>query len=89
MASLKREDPQVKKGSGRPMRVATVLAAMGPGLIAALSGTDAGGIATYSNAGALFGFGDHILYVLFHTLSIRDLTFKNIAHSKADRKSVV
>ena len=41
----------------RKMRLLTVLAAMGPGLIAALSGTDAGGIATYSNAGALFGFG--------------------------------
>lgn len=41
----------------RKMRLATIFAAMGPGLIAALSGTDAGGIATYSNAGALFGFG--------------------------------
>ena len=32
------------------------LAAMGPGLVAALAGADAGGVATYSNAGALFGF---------------------------------
>ncbi len=39
------------------MRWSMVLAAMGPGLIAALAGTDAGGIATYSNAGAMFGFG--------------------------------
>ena len=29
---------------------------MGPGMVAALAGTDAGGVATYSNAGALFGF---------------------------------
>ncbi|WP_417228704.1 Nramp family divalent metal transporter [Thermophilibacter sp.] len=29
---------------------------MGPGLVAALAGADAGGVATYSNAGALFGF---------------------------------
>lgn len=41
----------------RTLRVRTVFAVMGPGLIAALAGTDAGGIATYSNAGALFGFG--------------------------------
>ncbi len=34
-----------------------VLAAMGPGMVAALAGADAGGVATYSNAGALFGFG--------------------------------
>lgn len=32
-----------------------VLAAMGPGMLAALAGADAGGVATYSNAGALFG----------------------------------
>lgn len=30
---------------------------MGPGMVAALAGADAGGVATYSNAGALFGFG--------------------------------
>ena len=34
-----------------------MLAAMGPGMVAALAGADAGGVATYSNAGALFGFG--------------------------------
>ncbi len=34
-----------------------VLAAMGPGMVAALAGADAGGVATYSNAGALYGFG--------------------------------
>lgn len=34
-----------------------VLAAMGPGMVAALAGADAGGVATYSNAGADFGFG--------------------------------
>lgn len=30
---------------------------MGPGLLAALSGNDAGGIATYSSAGASYGYG--------------------------------
>lgn len=34
-----------------------VLGAMGPGLLAALAGNDAGGIATYSSAGADFGYG--------------------------------
>ena len=34
-----------------------VLGAMEPGLLAALAGNDAGGIATYSSAGATFGYG--------------------------------
>ena len=33
-----------------------VLAAMGPGIITAMAGNDAGGISTYSTAGASFGF---------------------------------
>lgn len=39
------------------LTVAAVLGAMGPGLLAALSGNDAGGIATYSSAGASYGYG--------------------------------
>lgn len=35
---------------------AKVLAAMGPGLVTALAGADAGGVATYSTSGSLFGF---------------------------------
>ena len=34
-----------------------VLAAMGPGMVAALAGADAGGVAAYSNSGALYGYG--------------------------------
>ncbi|MBQ9006254.1 MAG: Nramp family divalent metal transporter [Atopobiaceae bacterium] len=34
-----------------------VLGAMGPGMVAALAGADAGGVAAYSNSGALYGFG--------------------------------
>ena len=41
----------------RKLTVAAVLGAMGPGLLAALSGNDAGGIATYSSAGASYGYG--------------------------------
>ena len=37
-----------------------LLAAMGPGLLTALAGNDAGGIATYSSAGASYGFGMQI-----------------------------
>ncbi len=34
-----------------------MLSSMGPGLLTALAGNDAGGIATYSSAGASYGFG--------------------------------
>lgn len=37
-------------------RILMVLAAMGPGIITAMAGNDAGGISTYSTAGAQFGF---------------------------------
>ena len=38
------------------LTAAAVLGAMGPGLLAALAGNDAGGIATYSSAGAQYGY---------------------------------
>ena len=38
------------------LRFALILGALGPGLLAAIAGTDAGGVATYSNGGSLFGF---------------------------------
>ena len=37
-------------------RLLLVLAAMGPGIVTAMAGNDAGGISTYSTAGAKFGF---------------------------------
>ena len=40
----------------RRVRIATVLAIFGPGLIAASAGNDAGGIVTYASAGAQFGY---------------------------------
>ena len=45
------------KNTKRKLTVGAVLGAMGPGLLAALSGNDAGGIATYSSAGASYGYG--------------------------------
>ena len=38
-------------------KVWLLLAAMGPGIVTAMAGNDAGGISTYSTAGAEFGFG--------------------------------
>ena len=38
-------------------RVILVLAALGPGVVAAMAGNDAGGISTYSTIGAKFGYG--------------------------------
>ncbi len=42
---------QKKKG-----KLALILAAMGPGIVTAMAGNDAGGISTYSTAGAQFGY---------------------------------
>lgn len=52
--------PPTGVGEGeRPRRrkIWPYLAAMGPGLIAANAGNDAGGIATYASAGASYGYG--------------------------------
>ena len=45
-----------QRGGRAHLQPRLILAAMGPGMVAALAGADAGGVATYSNAGALFGF---------------------------------
>ena len=44
-------------------RVLAVLAILGPGLIAANAGNDAGGILTYASAGAQFGYRSLFLMV--------------------------
>ena len=41
----------------RRNRVLYVLAALGPGVVAAMAGNDAGGISTYSTIGANYGYG--------------------------------
>src|SRR5438093_6245889 len=43
--------------SPRRTRIFALLGLLGPGLIAANAGNDAGGIATYSSAGAEYGYG--------------------------------
>ena len=50
-------------------RIRAFLAVLGPGIIAASAGNDAGGVTTYSQAGAQYGFG--LLWVLlFLTFSL-------------------
>lgn len=45
-----------KKGRRRHRRGVALLAVLGPGLIAAMAGDDAGGIATYASVGADYGY---------------------------------
>ncbi len=47
----------------RKWRALPLLAALGPGIIAASAGNDAGGIATYSAAGASYGYAT--LWMIF------------------------
>ncbi len=50
--------------SARRVRVLAFLGLLGPGLIAANAGNDAGGIATYSSAGAKYGYSTLWIMVL-------------------------
>ncbi|MDE8701855.1 divalent metal cation transporter [Adlercreutzia equolifaciens] len=50
------EDQVGPAAAKKPSKLWLVLAAMGPGIITAMAGNDAGGISTYSTAGANFGF---------------------------------
>lgn len=56
---MAQEEPRIEgaQPERRHLDPKRVLAAMGPGMVAALAGADAGGVATYSSAGALFGYG--------------------------------
>ena len=53
MAEAKNRTKKTTKKAGR----LAILAAMGPGLLTAMAGNDAGGIATYSSTGATYGYG--------------------------------
>ena len=52
-----------QRGKRRFTRLFAVLAVMGPGMIAASAGNDAGGVATYSQDGATFGYAT--LWMIF------------------------
>ncbi len=65
------EAPAVKQKS----RLLLILAAMGPGIVTAMAGNDAGGIAAYSTLGADFGFqGLWILPIMCVLLAVVQLT---------------
>ncbi len=53
---LDAHEAEIAAEERRPSRLMLLLAAMGPGIITAMAGNDAGGISTYSTAGASFGF---------------------------------
>ena len=44
------------KAGKKPNKLLVVLAALGPGIVTAMAGNDAGGISTYSTVGAEFGY---------------------------------
>lgn len=59
LASATGEEPvpaETKMDTIKKSKLLIILAAMGPGIITAMAGNDAGGIATYSQVGALFGY---------------------------------
>src|SRR5207244_2750897 len=49
--------PRLRPRSRLATRLLALLAVLGPGLIAANAGNDAGGIATYASVGAKYGYG--------------------------------
>ena len=59
LATSTGEEPAQGEEKGKlpkKSKLMVILAAMGPGIITAMAGNDAGGIATYSQVGALFGY---------------------------------
>src|SRR3979409_1508733 len=52
-----RGGPRLRRPNRAPARLPALLGLLGPGLIAANAGNDAGGIATYSSVGAKYGYG--------------------------------
>ena len=57
VAEAQAEGLQQPRKSERRAKTMLILAAMGPGIVSAMAGNDAGGITTYSTAGADFGYG--------------------------------
>src|SRR5256886_14700231 len=55
--------------SPRRARIFVILGLLGPGLIAANAGNDAGGVATYSSAGAKYGY-DLLWTIVLITISL-------------------
>ena len=66
---LRRRLWSARRGYGRPPRLLALLAVLGPGLIAANAGNDAGGIATYASVGARYGY-DLLWAMVLITISL-------------------
>src|SRR5579862_3605828 len=60
---------RLRPGRGPWLRVVVLLSLLGPGLIAANAGNDAGGIATYSSIGAKYGY-DLLWMMVLITISL-------------------
>ena len=60
-----RAKPTVRQRFGRRVRFAAVLGVLGPGIVSGFADNDAGGITTYSLAGARFGY--ELLWVILVT----------------------
>jgi len=67
--------PSTQAPKGRKWRMLPLLAALGPGIIAASAGNDAGGIATYSAAGASYGYATlwMILVMTFSLVVVQEM----------------
>ncbi len=68
-ADRRRPPAPAPRPSRRRNRVLAALAVLGPGLIAANAGNDAGGIATYSSVGATYGY-DLLWMMVVITISL-------------------
>src|SRR5579884_1648517 len=66
---LQRSRPRLRPRSALARRLVVVLAVLGPGLIAANAGNDAGGIATYASVGAKYGY-DLLWMMVLITVSL-------------------
>ncbi len=66
---LPRGRPRLRPRSALALRLVALLAFIGPGLVAANAGNDAGGIATYASVGAKYGF-DLLWMMVLITISL-------------------
>lgn len=75
----------------RFVRPALILAVLGPGLIAANAGNDAGGIATYASAGSQFGYRPLFLGVLIIAalVAVQEMSARIGAYSGGGLMSLV
>ncbi len=69
MPRLPRGRPRLRPRNRLGLKIAAMLAFLGPGIVAANAGNDAGGIATYSSVGAKYGF-DLLWMMVLITVSL-------------------